>query len=149
MSASAWRDTFKTVSPQTELAALASKLTMPDGTAGAGDGGIAGQTLDAAFGPGYWNRLVGLGPKVPPAPSLYTPKPFMPRGPGDAFTVPKPLTGPLGDKASDRANLGANRALYAPGGATGLWGKRVGTAPQRWQAPTLANVAEIGTRYRT
>lgn len=48
--------------------------------------------------------------------------PFMPKGPGVPFNVPKPLTGPTGTPAMDRANLERDRAMIAPGGAAGLWG---------------------------
>lgn len=72
--------------------------------------------------------------------------PFMPQDPSRPFRVPTPLTGPMGNAASDRAGFDANMGIYAPGGATGFWG---GAAPQGWQGPTGRGVApgEYTTPY--
>lgn len=134
----------------------------------AANGGIAGQTLDAAFGPGFWGSLLGAasasqsgsagtlarrpaarGPTVAssPLPSMDTPAQFMPQSPSRPFNVPKPLTGPLGDKASDRANLTQAQAMYAPGGMTGFWGRQA-ARPEQWEKPNIATAADIATRYR-
>lgn len=131
-----------------ELGMAGSPDTSATGAAGpVGSGGIVGQTLDSAFGPGYWNRLMGRGPTAPQAPSLYTPAPFMPRSPSTPFSVPTPLTGPFGTKATDAANVTANRAMYAPGGAQGMWGSRFRPAP-KWESTSLADAAAISLRYQ-
>lgn len=74
---------------------------------------------------------------------------FMPADPKKTpFAVPAPLTGPQGDKGSDAANLAANRAMYAPGGATAF----AKTAPQPradgYTAPTIAG-AGTGAKLKT
>ncbi len=73
--------------------------------------------------------------------------PFMPQDPSRPFRVPAPITGPLGNAGSDRANYGANAGMYAPGGAMGFWGGS--TAAQGWQGPTGRGVApgEYTTPY--
>lgn len=48
--------------------------------------------------------------------------PFMPRGPGAPFTVPKPLSSPTGNAGTDAAELDANKSIYGPGGTSGFWG---------------------------
>jgi len=102
------------------------------GSAGAAPAAsIAQQTIDTAFGPGHWAKMIGnpsFGSR--PLESINTPAPFMPGQQGTFRGAPKPLTGPLGNKATDLAGLAANRALYEPGGMSGLWSK---PAVSGWQ----------------
>lgn len=65
--------------------------------------------------------------------------PFIPRGPGVPFTVPKPLSSPLGNAGTDAAELDANKSIYGPGGTSGFWGGTPAPyAPKQVTPNTLA-----------
>lgn len=95
---------------------------------------------------------------VPPISSGYdplmTPKPFMPHSSNDKFTVPASGISPVGSGISvgelgrqSGANLAANKAMAAPGGAAGFWGGVSSAPAANWQAPTALDANQIAAKY--
>lgn len=70
--------------------------------------------------------------------------PFMPRGPSTPFYVPAPLTDPLGNKQSDRANQQQSEGMYEPGGMNGFWGAT--PSKSGWET---GNSSAILNKYKT
>lgn len=77
----------------------------------------------------------------------------MPHSPSDKFTVPASGISPVGSGISvgelDRqagANLAANKAMAAPGGAAGFWGAAFKPAKLS-EAPTVMDANRIAAKY--
>lgn len=71
--------------------------------------------------------------------------PWMPHGPQDRFSTPRPGTSPTGNATTDAAALAANRATYQPGGATSGF---VANQPQSYVSTTTPDQARgIASRY--
>lgn len=159
-SAVDWVGRFKTSGQQVQTEAMkelgiappslgvetAPRAAMPDG------GSIASRAIDSVFGAGHWGRIVGnpsFGTR--PAESINTPAPFMPQPPSRPFLVPGALTSPEGGRATDAANLAANRTMYQPGGLAGAWGRQAAARPatSAWETPGTRGATDIATRYAT
>lgn len=95
-------------------------------------GNVPRGTISAGESTLGWPHVDWTGPNLMPQVGPGSAAPFVPGQQGTNFTVPKPLTGPGGNAGTDASDLAANRALAAPGGASGLWN---GAAPTYTPAP--------------
>jgi hypothetical protein len=127
----------------------------PLGAASQAAGTIGGIPAPAAmspapvYGSGIWPapKVEWSGPSLMPRLGPPREPSSLPDHTGQTFTLPPPVTSPTGNAATDAANLAANAAMAAPGGAAGFWhGGTAPVAPEQWHTPIdgLAAAAASG-----
>lgn len=146
-----WTSFFNTptAAPARAPAAVSPIAAPPPGSLEPSSGASLG-TIAAplpASRSGLWPapKVDWTGPSLLPHVGPGSPAPFQPGQQGTNFTVPTPLTGPMGTRADDAANLAANAAMAAPGGATGFWNHSASSSPTEFAPdPRVASLTDSG-----